>query len=150
MTAGTTKPIAGCQAALVAITFTLSLIVTARAQTGSAPGNARPVPKPMFGCEKGFLEMDANPPASRIPGCIRGADQSAGPIGVRISSVHLNKILNEKVNSSGEFSFKNVAAGDYVLFALQRQRIIGLKIVRVPLRMSPVVIDISAPGTPEF
>jgi hypothetical protein len=81
-------------------------------------------------------------PNSSIPGCIRGVDQATWSVRVRIAGVDSDKILDARVSKAGAFSFKNVPVGDYVLVATQRGRILAIRTIRLPLTMSPLVIDV--------
>jgi hypothetical protein len=56
--------------------------------------------------------------------------------------VHANRIADIRTNGSGEFLFKDVPAGDYVLLATQGPKVLGLTTVRLPLSTSPVLIDV--------
>jgi hypothetical protein len=95
---------------------------------------------PGYAC--GFTRGE-NVPASRIPGCILGIDQTTWPIRVRAAGVNSSTILDARVSKSGRFSFKDLPMGDYVIVATQRGGILVVKTVRLPLTMSPVVIDVN-------
>jgi len=58
-----------------------------------------------------------------------------------MASTNSREVLNVKVNSLGEFSLKNIPAGEYVLLATQREKVLGMRTIRLPLGISPVVID---------
>jgi hypothetical protein len=137
----------GRHAALMVFAVAVILSGGARGQISKAtrlPGNIEWVQVAEHTTTCGWLAFraDNKHEAPNLSGCVRGADQMAGPIRVRIAGVYSNKILDASVNKSGEFSFRNVPMGDYVLMATQRNRILGIRTIRTPLTMSPVVIEI--------
>ncbi|HWW13649.1 MAG TPA: hypothetical protein VN310_03215 [Candidatus Dormibacteraeota bacterium] len=85
---------------------------------------------------------EGNSEASNVPGCIRGADQLAGPIKVEMQAVYAGKNAETKANKSGEFLFKDVPASDYVLLATQGPKVLSFTIVRLPLSTSRLVLDV--------
>jgi len=93
-------------------------------------------------CEKSFSKTQSHPSARNLSGCICGSDQSAGPVQVRMLDVRSARIANTRVDGTGKFSFKNVGAGEYVLLATQGPRILGLQTIRLPLDVTPVVMNV--------
>jgi hypothetical protein len=88
------------------------------------------------------IGTEGGPPTSNVSGRIRGADQFAGSIRVRISGVYSNDILDAEVNGSGGFSLEKVPQGEYVLAVTQRDRVLAVKAIELPSAESSIVIEI--------
>jgi hypothetical protein len=88
------------------------------------------------------IGMEGGPPTSNVSGRIRGADQSAGAIRVRISGVYSNDTLDAEVNGLGGFSLEKVPQGEYVLAVTQRERVLVVKAIKLSSAESPIVIEV--------
>ena len=69
---------------------------------------------------------------SNVSGHLPGADPSAGPIQISISSVYSSFIADTQLDSSGGFSFTNVPPGEYILIATQFAGILAVRAVKIP------------------
>jgi hypothetical protein len=88
------------------------------------------------------IGMEGGPPTSNLSGRIQGADQSAGPIRVRISGVYSNDILDAEVTGSGGFALEKVPDGEYVLSLTQRENVLAVKAIKLPSLESPIIIEL--------
>ncbi len=88
------------------------------------------------------IGMETGIPTSDVSGRIQGADQSAGPIRVRISGVYSDDILDAEVNGSGGFSLEKVPQGEYVLAVTQRERVLAVKAIKLPSAESSILIEV--------
>jgi hypothetical protein len=88
------------------------------------------------------IGLEGGTPTSDVSGRIRGADQSAGPIRVRMSGVYSTELLDAEVNSTGGFSLERVPQGEYVLAVTQRERVLVVKAIKLPSVESPIVIEV--------
>jgi hypothetical protein len=77
-----------------------------------------------------------------MSGCIRGFQKSSWPIRARLTSPQ-GKAIDIKVNSSGEFSFKNIPAGNYVLLLMRRDTILAMQPIKLPIEFAPLVVDLT-------
>jgi hypothetical protein len=105
-------------------------------------GNIKLVVHHVTTCDKFIFQTETHHTSSKFSGCIRGADQSAGPVQIKIAGVHTGRIADTGANQSGEFLFRNVSAGDYVLFATQGAKALTLTTIQLPLKISPLVVDV--------
>jgi hypothetical protein len=76
-------------------------------------------------------------------GCILGADPSKGRIQVHILGVQSTDASSTSPNEAGQFFFKNVPNGDYVLLATQEAKPLGMTTIVLPLH-HVVVMDLEA------
>jgi hypothetical protein len=95
---------------------------------------------PSFGCSTPTTKKEGAR-RSDFSGCFRGADQSGGPIKVRITELYSSRIFSVKVSDSGEFSLKSIPAGNYMLVATQADKTIALKTIRLPA-IRPIVMNL--------
>jgi hypothetical protein len=142
------------QTALMVATVAIILAGGALAQTPKAnrlPGNVEWVRVVEHTTTCGWLAVrtESNPEASNFSGCIRGADQLAGPIRVQLQAAHTSKLAETKADKSGEFLFKNVSAGDYILLATQEEKVVAMRTIRVPLMIAPLVLDLGPVFEPQ-
>jgi len=88
------------------------------------------------------IGMETGTPTSDVSGRIQGADQSAGPIRVRMSGVYSNDILDAEVTGSGGFALEKVPDGEYVLAVTQREKVLVVKAIKLPSAESSIVIEV--------
>ena len=130
-----------CTIALITIACTLAPTSNAYAQR--LPGNVVWERRGWsLGCQR-LIETKTYARASEISGCFRGADHSMGPIRARISRVPSGDIVDIWVSDMGEFSFARVPSGEYVLLATQGGNILALISITLPLKTSPIMIDLA-------
>jgi hypothetical protein len=131
----------------VSIASLLIFVGTACAQgprTNRLPGNIRFVRlvEHSTACDWSTLQFENSPQASNVSGCVRGADQSAGPVHVRMQG-HTGTISDTEANKSGEFLFKDVSGGDYFLYITQAAKILAIATISVPSKLrTPMVVDL--------
>ena len=137
-----------CATGLIAVAWALALGLSAYGQCAmgcAVPGDVKKDKLTLMGstwnrCER-LLERSSSHAAGILRGCVRGADQSAGSVGVRISQVRSALIANTSADKSGAFTFKHVPAGEYVLLATQDHKVLGLRSISVPAS-PPIVMNI--------
>jgi hypothetical protein len=95
------------------------------------------------------VRTESNPEASNFSGCIRGADQVAGPILVQMQAAYAGQIAETKADKSGEFLFKDVSPGAYVLLATQGHEVVAMRTIRVPSMITPLVLDLGPVFEPQ-
>ena len=122
---------------LFAIALALCPIGRSAAQ-GGISNNAKPR---SFACATLDIKK-VRMKSSDLSGCLQGADQSGWPIRMRMTDLHSEKSFKVKVNSSGEFSFDDIPSGNYVLLATQGEKTIAFSTVRLPLQISPILMDL--------
>jgi hypothetical protein len=134
-------------APLVAIAWVAITTTAIAAQVGTpsillGPHTIRVKKKLNVGCEDLVMRQKEY---THPDGCIVGADKSAGPLLVRLSRVDSIEIHRVKVNTLGHFSLAKIPIGEYVLIATQSGKVLCLKTIDVPLKASPIVVDVE-PG----
>jgi hypothetical protein len=86
---------------------------------------------------------------SDIAGCILGIDPSNDIIRIRMLNARSTALPTSRTNKKGQFSFKDVPDGDYVLIATQDQRILAMRAIRLPSD-APIVVDVEPFKTTGF
>jgi hypothetical protein len=146
--------VADHQAALMVAIVAVILAGGALAQTPKAnrlPGNVEwmRVVEHATTCGWPAVRTDSNPEASNFSGCIRGADQLAGPIRVQMQAALTSKIAKTEADKSGEFLFRDVSPGAYVLLATQGHEVVAMRTIRLPLVITPLVLDLGPVFEPQ-
>jgi hypothetical protein len=118
--------------------------VTILTKSGPIPGNGlKGLMRHVTTCDGFMSRAAADRQGSSLSVCIRGADKTKGSIKVQIQGGYAIKIANTVANEYGEFLFGDVPAGDYTIMATQGTKILALRTIQIPLKLSPVVVDIS-------
>jgi hypothetical protein len=112
------------------------------------PGSSRTksewfAPKIEFGCENFVQPGEKHLRAEDISGCIRGFERSSWPIRARLTGLRSGAAISIRVNRLGEFSLKNIPTGNYVLLFTQRDKVLAVQQVRLPLETGPLVVDVA-------
>jgi hypothetical protein len=144
----------GRGAAVRAAALAVILAGGALAQTSGAnrlPGNVEWVRgvEHAATCSWLAVKTESNPEASNFSGCIRGADQLAGPIRVQMQAAYAGQIAKTNADKSGEFFFKDVSAGDYILLATQKDKVVAMRAIRVPSTITSLVLDLGPVFDPQ-
>jgi hypothetical protein len=147
MKMGIRAAVIGHQAALMVAAVAIIMAGAAPAQTAEAtrlPLKAEWVPVVEHATTCGWLAVgtESNPRASSFSGCIRGAEQSAGPILVQMQAAYTGQIAETNAGKSGEFLFKDVSPGAYTLWATQGHKVVAMRTVRVPSMITPLFLNL--------
>jgi hypothetical protein len=124
--------------ALIVCACVLTLAGSFRAQ---ATARKEALPCPGCVCVRAIADTTEDIDTFNIAGCILGADQTIESIRVRILGVRSTEVLTTRANTLGQFSFKNVPNGDYVLVATQGRKTLAMTTIRLPFS-APVVMDV--------
>jgi len=84
--------------------------------------------------------------APMFSGCIKGAEKGSGPIRVRLIDMYGNTLAHTGTDASGQFSFRRLPAGEYVLLALQGDQVLCVRSVGIPPKLSQLIFDVSPPA----
>jgi hypothetical protein len=132
----------------IAIVSLVSCVAIAHAQgpkTNRLPGDVKfvRIVEHSTACQGLTSQVGKGPQPSSFSGCVRGADQSAGPIHVRMLG-YTGTISDTDANKSGEFLFGDVPAGSYFLYINQGPRILAIATIWVPSKLNtpPMVVDL--------
>src|SRR5580700_8230478 len=111
------------RAIFIGIASLVSCVAIANGQgpkTNRLPGDVKfvRIVEHATACQGLTSHVGNGPQASSFSGCVRGADQSAGPIHVRMQG-YTGTSSDTEANKSGEFLFEDVPAGSYFLYITQ-------------------------------
>jgi len=92
-------------------------------------------------CSKAIAEVREGAKTSDFSGCLSGVDQLKGFIRVRIIPLRSGEASATRADTEGQFSFRNVRNGDYVLLVTEDEKPLALNMIRVPLN-TPIWVDV--------
>jgi hypothetical protein len=84
-------------------------------------------------CAKAVAATKTGTKASDFSGCLSGLKHSIDIVEVRIIAMRSGRALAVRAGASGQFSFKNVPNGDYVLLVTKDEKPLALRTIKVPL-----------------
>lgn len=86
------------------------------------------------------LGEEGGPSRFSIEGTVTGHDVARQPVWLRLFGIESGLVVDGRADETGKFILAGIPQGRYVLISIQRQKVIGLRPIRIPLD-GRVIID---------